>query len=266
MIKRRAILTEAATAADDANPPSLLLSLIEAARALSEATALIPTHPILSGLARGDGHVVMTLPGLLATDSSLSLMRAYLRRWGYDARRWKLGRNTGVTHQRDIEKMLDQRLEALYVESGGKVSLIGWSLGGLLAREMARRNPQFVRTVITLGSPTGNPKSTAVWRLYEYVSGTSLSDRAIRERIEDFRKPIPDLPVTSIYSKTDAVVSWRIATIPAGEMAENIGIHMSHFGMGFNPAVFFAIADRLSQAEGEWSPFEISGLRRFFYH
>lgn len=250
----------------NATPPSLLLALIEAPRALSEASALIPSHPFLNKLPPGDGHAVMTLPAFLASDSSMLVMRKYLRRWGYDARRWRLGRNIGPRQQRDIEKILDRRLASLYRKSGGKVSLVGWSLGGLFAREMARRNPHLVRTVITLGSPVGEPKATSVWRLYEYVSGVSLADRDVRKRIDSLRKPIPDVPVTAIYSKSDAIVSSKIARIPAGANVENIGINTSHVGMGFNPAVFFALADRLRQLEGSWAPFEISGFRKLFYH
>ena len=249
-----------------ASPPSLLLALIEAPRALTEASALIPSRPFLDSLPGGDGHTVMTLPGFLATDSSMSTMREYMSRWGYDARRWQLGRNVGLNRYRAVEKLLDRRLKKLYDESGGKVSLVGWSLGGLLAREMARRNPQLVRNVITLGAPIGEPKATTIWRLYEIVSGQDLSDRDVRKRIDSFRRPIPDVPVTAIYSKSDAIVSWEIAKVPTGEKVENIGVKTSHLGMGFNPAVYFALADRLRQVEGEWTPFKIEGIRKFFYH
>ncbi len=266
MNKSRDQRSAAAITADDISPPSLLLALIEAPRALSEASALIPMHPLLNSLPPGDGHAVMTLPGFLATDRSMRVMRRYMRRWGYDAQCWELGRNVGLTAQRDLEKLLDERLELLFEETGGKVSLVGWSLGGLFAREMARRNSQLVRSVITLGSQVGAPVATNAWRLYEYVSGTNLQDRAMQKRIDILHEPIPDVPVTAIYSKSDAIVSWKIAKIPPGENVENIGINMSHFGMGFNPAVFFAIADRLRQAEGAWAPFEISGLRKLFYH
>ncbi len=249
-----------------ASPPSLLLALVEAPRAVSEASALIPSRPFLNNLPSGDGHTVMTLPGFLATDRSMSVMRDYLSRWGYDARRWQLGRNIGLNRRRAIEKLLDRRLRKLFEESGGKVSLVGWSLGGLYAREMARRNPQYVRNVITLGSPIGEPKSTTIWRLYEYVSGQSLADRDVRKRIDRLRDPISDVPITAIYSKSDAIVSWKIATLPPGKEVENIGINTSHLGMGFNPAVYYALADRLRQEEGAWTPFEISGIRKLFYH
>jgi hypothetical protein len=102
--------------------------------------------------------------------------------------------------------------------------------------------------------------------LYEFVSGVSLQEQGIRRRIDSLHEPIPDVPVTAIYSKSDAIVSWKIAKVPPGENVENIGINTSHFGMGYNPTVFFALADRLRQAEGSWAPFEIIGLRKFFYH
>ncbi len=253
-------------AADQADAPSLLLALLEAPRALSEATSLIPAHSMLTGLDPGDGHAVMTLPGFMASDRSTRVLRRYILEWGYDANAWDLGRNLGVTRDRDLESLLDEKLRRLYDESGGKVSLVGWSLGGLFAREMARRQPQYVRFVITLGSPFGNPKATNAWRLYEFMSGMTVDDEAIRRRVRRVREPIPEVPVTSIFSKTDAIVSWRISKLPPGELVENIGISGSHFGMGFNPAVLYAIADRLRQAQGDWSPFEIHGMRQLFYY
>ena len=253
-------------AAEQADAPSLLLTLLEAPRALSEATSLIPAHGILSGLAPGDGHTVMTLPGFMASDRSTVVLRRYMLEWGYDANAWDLGRNLGVTRDRDLERLLDEKLHRLYEESGGKVSLVGWSLGGLFAREMARRNPEYVRCVVALGSPLGNPKATNAWRLYEIMSGMTVDDSAIRRRVRRVREPISNVPVTSILSKTDAVVSWHISKLPPGKLVENIGISGSHFGMGFNPAVLYAIADRLRQPEGEWSPFEIFGMRQLFYY
>jgi len=246
--------------------PSLLLALLEAPRALTEASALLPTHRLLKNLPPGDAHAVMTLPGFLASDRSTRVLRRYMRRWGYDAFRWEQGRNLGPNAINDLEALLDDRLQSLYEASGGKVSLVGWSLGGLLACEMARRNPQFVRCVITLGSPTGDPRATNVWRLYEFMSGTAIDDASVQSRVRSLRNPLPDIPVTAIYSKSDAIVSWRIATLPPGEMVENIGVSTSHLGMGFNPAVLYLVADRLRQGEGEWAPFAINGMRNLFYH
>lgn len=248
------------------NAPSWLLSLLEIPRAISEAGSLIPARTILKNLPEGDGHGVMTLPGFLASGRSMRTVRNYLRNWGYNARCWRLGRNVGLSRERDIERLLDYRLRKTYESSGGKVSLIGWSLGGLFARELARRNPDLVRSVIMLGSPIGNPKATNAWRLFQAVSGHDVDDEFIRRRIEGLREHIEGIPMTAIFSWTDAVVSSDIARLPPGEQVENVGVAASHFGMGFNPAVLYVIADRLRQPEGEWQEFEISGLRNLFFH
>jgi len=208
----------------------------------------------------------MTLPGFLATDRSTRVLRRYIYDWGYDSFRWRLGRNLGPSRHSNFEKMLDTRLEKIYKETGRKVSLVGWSLGGLYAREMARRNPGLVRCVVTLGSPHGDPKATNAWRIYEALSGISVDDRIITDRVEKVREPVGDIPVTAVFSKSDAIVSAEIARLPKGNKVENIGISTSHIGMGFNPVVLYLIADRLRQSQDDWMPFEISGFRNLFYH
>lgn len=245
--------------------PSWLWSLIEAPRAVSEAGSLIPASQFLKRLPEGDGHAVMTVPGFMASDRSTRPLRQYLRSWGYDAYRWDLGRNIGVIRDGDLEGALDERLLDLYNSSGQKVSLVGWSLGGLLAREVARRNRKLVRNVITLGSPLGDPKLTTLWRVFEFLAGVKVTDAQISRRTRQLRKPIQGVPTTAIYSRTDAVVSHRIARLPAGRQTESIGIAGSHLGMGFNPVVLYAIADRLRQEQGSWQPFDKSGLRCLFY-
>jgi dienelactone hydrolase len=246
--------------------PSLWLALLEAPRALTEASALIPARSFLKNLGAGDGHAVMALPGFLATDRSTRVLRQSFKDWGYDAHPWEQGRNLGLSPGKDLEQLLDARLDTLYARSGKKVSLVGWSLGGLFAREMARRNPDKVRLVITLGSPLGNPRATNAWRLYEFLSGTSIDEARIQQRLRSLRDPLNNVPVTAIYSRSDAIVSSQIARLPEGKLVENLGINTSHLGMGFNPAVLYAIADRLRQPEGSWTPFEIRGLRNLFFH
>lgn len=249
-----------------AKAPSWLLALLEIPRALSEAASLIPARSTLHGLPKGDGHAVITLPGFLASGRSMRTVRKYLRVWGYDAQCWNLGRNLGLSSERDLESLLDDRLHESFESSGEKVSLIGWSLGGLYARELARRNPDLVRSVIMLGSPIGNPKATNAWRLYESVSGQKLDEAVIRHRVETLREPIDGIPMTAIYSVSDAIVSARIAQLPPGPMVENIGVAASHFGMGYNPAILYAIADRLRQRQEDWQEFQINGFRNLFFH
>ncbi|MEX1266609.1 MAG: hypothetical protein WEA08_06775, partial [Woeseia sp.] len=130
----------------------------------------------------------------------------------------------------------------------------------------ARRQPAMVRNVVMLGSPLGDPRSTNAWRLFEWMSGRKIDDEEVRLRIARLREPLDNVPTTAIYSKSDAIVAWQIARLPPGDLVENIGINTSHLGMGFNPAVLYAIADRLRQPVTHWQPFDVSGMRRLFFH
>lgn len=145
---------------------------------------------------------------------------------------------------------------------GAPVSLVGWSLGGIYARELAKMHPTSVRSVVTLGTPfTGHPKATNAWRAYELLSGTSVSDA---RTLADVRRP-PPVPTTSIFSRSDGIVSWRCSVDEPSAHVENIEVPASHLGMGAHPLVLYAVADRLAQPVGAWAPFDIRGARRFFY-
>src|SRR3546814_15136049 len=118
-----------------------------------------------------------------------------------------------------------------------------------MARALAVGLPEIVRSVITLGSPLGgDPKATNAWRVFEMVSGLKVDDPGLHQRLIAH----PDAPFTSIFSKTDGVVHWRLSMAPETPRSENIVVQSSHLGLGANPAVLWAIADRLAQAEGEW--------------
>jgi pimeloyl-ACP methyl ester carboxylesterase len=242
-------------AAGRLRPPGIGLLLAEA-RGLFELNASLLLSPLLMRAPRGDGHPVLALPGFLASDLSMVPMRRYLSELGYDAQAWRMGRNLGGLAR--MRAALRDRLAEIHAASGRKVSLVGWSLGGVYARDLALQAPDMVRYVITLGSPFANDvRATNATRLYEALSG---------ERVEDFadlRTAIAgDLPVpsSSIYSRSDGVVNWRTCLSPPGPRAENIEIHFaSHIGLGVNPAVLWAVADRLAQPEGEFCPFDRTG-------
>jgi len=236
-------------------PPSKLLMLAEG-RSLWEAWACVAMWPALQMAPRGDGHPVLVLPGLAASDVSTAMLRRYLRSRGYEAHGWGQGRNLGP--RPGVEEGMARLLHRLQAQDGRKVSLVGWSLGGVYARLLASKYPDAVRGVITLGSPiTGAPRATNAWRLYEYVSG----DRADNEERWQHVRPTPAVPTTSIYSRTDGVVAWPCSIEKAGEQTENIEIlGGSHMGMGAHPAVLYAVADRLAQPEGQWKPFDRSRL------
>jgi len=237
-------------------PPSTLLLAMEG-RAMLEWASFALAWPLLRSAPRGDGHPVLVLPGMCAGDNSTIPLRTFLSHLGYDAQPWGLGLNFGP-RDHVIRGMVDS-VRKLEREHGKKVSLVGWSLGGAMAHALALRMPQRIRQVITLGSPlSGHPKGTNVGKLFHLVSGFHADD----ERLHALINGEPQVPTTSIMSKTDGIVNWRMSLARESKIAENIEISATHMGMGANPAVLWAIADRLAQAEGEWKPFERSSALR----
>jgi len=245
----------AATEEQRLQPPSLFLMLAEA-RSLFELNSSLLLSPLLLRAPKGDGHPVLTLPGFLASDLSMAPMRRYLKELGYDTYAWKMGRNFGgVSSKRGALRDL---LTGIHEQTGRKVSLVGWSLGGIYARDLALQLPDMVRAVITLGSPFANDiRATNATRLYEALSGEAVDDNPeIRQAIAG------DLPVpaTSVYSRTDGIVNWHTSLLRPSKTAENIEVHFaSHIGLGVNPAALWAVADRLAQAEGEFRHFDRTG-------
>lgn len=246
-------------AANGKNPPSKLLLALEM-RGIWELQAFFALYPLLRRAPRGDGHPVLVLPGLSASDASTRPLRTYLKAQGYAVHGWKLGPNRGP--RPGVEDAMDARLTELADRYQRKVSLIGWSLGGVFARELARRSPSLVRQVITLGSPfASEPKASNAWRLYEYLSELKVDDWPEREAM---MLP-PPVPSTAIYSRTDGIVAWQGCREQDASTTQNIEVEGSHCGLGHHPAVLYAIADRLAQKEDEWAPFDRGGLRGLIY-
>lgn len=243
-------------------PPSRLLALSEPARALGELAALPWFSSLLMSAPRGDGHPVMVLPGFVTSDLSTTILRRYLKTLGYDAHAWELGRNLGPRAiGREGEKLVE-RLRCVHDTTGRKVSLIGWSLGGVMARQVSRRAPDAVRQVISLGSPfTGDPAATNVRSTYENLTGQRLDDHDTRRQLAESAEA-PPVPSTAIYTRADGIVAWRNCVEPEAPTTDNIEVRGSHCGLGVNAAVLYAIADRLAQGEDDWAPFERRGLLR----
>lgn len=243
-------------------PPSALLALSELPRAIGELSALPWFSAGLMSAPRGDGHPVMVLPGFVTSDISTTILRRYLGQLGYDAHAWELGRNLGPKAiGREGEKLVE-RLRCIHDKTGQKVSLIGWSLGGVMARQLSRRAPDAVRQVISLGSPfTGDPRATNVRSAYENLTGQRLDDHDTQAQLSESRAA-PPVPSTAIYTRADGVVAWQNCVEPAAPTTDNIEVRGSHCGLGVNAAVLYAIADRLAQNEDEWAPFERKGLLR----
>lgn len=211
----------------------------------------------------GDGHPIMILPGLGASDFSTQLLRNFLQSLGYVALPWGLGINTGIVEGK--AQRLHQRMQALAKEHGRKISLIGQSLGGVFARELAKLEPDLVRQVITLGSPfAGHPHATNATRVYEWLSGDRIEDLDY-ELVQGLQNK-PPVPTTSIFSKTDGVVSWRCSLEREGPEAESIHLRgVSHLGMAASPAALYLVAHRLAEPEGDWQAFAPQGWQKMFY-
>ena len=236
-------------------PPGLGLLLAEA-RGIFEFNASLMLSPLLLRAPRGDGHPVLTLPGFLASDLSMAPMRRYLSELGYASFAWRMGRNIGGVSR--MRAVLRDRLAEIHGETGRKVSIVGWSLGGVYARDLALRAPELVRYVVTLASPFANDvRATNATRLYE-----ALSDEAVEDNSELRNAIAGDLPVptSSLFSRADGIVNWRTCLLRPSATAENIEVHLaSHVGFGVNPAALWAVADRLAQGEGEFRQFDRSG-------
>lgn len=239
--------------------PHALLLLLEG-RAPWEYAAMVAAAPLLNRLPPGDGHPVIVFPGLTAGDLTTAPLRSFLRKRGYDVHAWGQGLNLGP--REGVLERCQELAENVFRQHGRAVSLVGWSLGGLYAREVAKLLPDKVRCVVTLGTPFGgDPQANNAWRLYEWVSGQSVRDPALMARIE----AAPTVPTTSIYSRSDGVVSWRCSLNADLPHTENIEVPASHVGMGMNPLALYALADRLAQDPAAWQRFDSSGRRRWFF-
>ncbi len=255
------------TNTDHIPPPGLPLLALEL-RAPWEFGAVLPAWPLLQRAPLGDGHPVIVFPGLTAGDTTTAPLRRYLESRNYDTRGWGQGLNLGP--REGVLEAAKRQLQAVSDASGHKVSLVGWSLGGIYARELAKEMPERVRCVVTLGTPFSGPHtSTNAWRIYQLASG-----RRIDREAQSYNLPeAPTVPTSSIYSRTDGVVAWRGSIqAPASHNphTENIEVVASHFGIGLNPSAWWAVADRLSQPHGpraQWRPFErprLPGLHLVF--
>jgi pimeloyl-ACP methyl ester carboxylesterase len=248
-------------AAQTLRPPSRTLMFLEG-RAVPELGAFLGALPLLGLAPHGDGHPVLVLPGLVASDVSTRPLRAFLKTRGYAVSGWRQGRNLGL--RPGVQHAMVDLVHELNDTHGRKVSLIGWSLGGLYARQLAKMMPKRVRQVITLGSPfASSPKATNAWRVYEMASGRRAEDED--PRFGGTLASAPPVPTTAIFSRSDGICAWQGCREQSSNMAESIEVESSHCGMGHHPAAVYAVADRLAQKEGEWAPFDRSGWRSLVY-
>lgn len=229
--------------ADSVRAPSLKLLLMEL-RIASEL-ALLPVHQRirLAGLPRGDGHAVLVIPGFGAGDLATRPLRRILSKLGYATYGWEQGINTGMRGA--LKQALNARIVQLH-EQHGPLSLIGWSLGGVFVREIARHQPTLIRQVFTLGSPINvRPDANNMMALFRAMN----AGKPVNLDLDGFRRRIEPPPVrcTAIYTRTDGIVAWPCCREPETERTENVEVPGSHLGLPYNPAVIQAIATRLAR-------------------
>lgn len=232
------------------HPPSLWKSLGEARAAFEWGTSFLPS----SSPPAGDGHPVLLLPGFLTADLAMAPLRHRLEHWGYDARPWELGVNTGP--RPGTLDAIVRRVRALHAETGRSVTLLGWSLGGSLAVVAARRLKKEVRGLITLGSPVraavGISRASG---LFTVVSGSAPDSTSFQRWLATPSQH----PWTAIVSRHDGVVAGDACAAPPGRRRETVWVPATHLGLPANPCVRHVIAERLAQKPETWKPFSLEG-------
>jgi pimeloyl-ACP methyl ester carboxylesterase len=259
-----------ATAGDrftpDLTPPKLRYSVMELGRVILEIGATSLCGPLLKKLPEGDGHTIITIPGFMGADGSTAMLRRFLNEQGYNAIPWRLGRNASevksdkledfIEHRAHTEGQIADHVEQEFRASGRKVTLIGWSLGGLYVVALAHRYPQWIRQVITLGTPFGDPRGTALYgvmaRLNE--SGDDVDEQSLRRWVDfTYRGGELEVPVLTLYSESDGIVGKGIAHCQGDpRWVTNMAVMASHVGFPFNPLVFAVIGNHLVAPDRRW--------------
>ena len=182
----------------------------------------------------GGGRPVLVIPGFMTSDMRTRTLRRTLARGGYAPHGWEMGRNRGVSE--DLLDRLGRRLAQ--IATGGKASLIGWSLGGLFARELAKRRPDLVDRVITLGSPfSGDPRANNVWRMYEWIAGHPVDQPPIEARLHEK----PPVPTWALWSRKDGLVAPFATRGLPGESDVAVEVDCRHTGFTVAPSALRAI-------------------------
>jgi pimeloyl-ACP methyl ester carboxylesterase len=233
--------------------PSLTLLATEPVRAAVEyARMRLMTRDTLP---RGDDHPVVIFPGLATDNNFTAPLARHCEALGYTAYDWGRGYNTGPDGDvrtwlevlaRDVEGMVRDRTE--------KISLIGWSLGGIYAREIARLLPRRIRQVITIGTPLATTDATNVAWLYRLLT---RHDHGVDRRLSARLRRSPPVPTSAIYSRRDGIVAWQACRQPTAPRTENIEVDSSHLGLPWHPDVLAIVADRLAQKKGVWRPVRV---------
>ena len=259
----------------DLRPPRLRDSMLELSKFIAEFSTGTLLGPLLKTLPRGDGHTIMTLPGFMGADGSTSRLRKMLNDLGYKAVPWGLGRNASEVRSQNIDDFLEhrskmedriaERVEREYIASGSKVTLVGWSLGGLYAVALAHRFPHMIRQVITLGTPYGDPRGTALYTVMGNLYDNDVDEAALERWVaHTYRGGELRVPVLALYSETDGIVGTGIARCQGDpRYVTNMSVMASHVGFPFNPLVFAVIANHLVEPHERWAICRSERIARF---
>ncbi|PZU14489.1 MAG: alpha/beta hydrolase [Sphingobium sp.] len=188
----------------------------------------------------GDGRQVLLIPGLMASEQRMEWMRHILTAAGFAAHDWGMGRNFGP--RPDSLEKIDARVDAIRQQSSAPVTLVGWSLGGLYAREYAKFSPEKVGGVVTMGTPfSGDPRANHAWRLYQLVSGFPVD----RPPFPCTREEKPPVPTVALWSRRDGVILPECAKGRAGERDKAIEVDCTHMGFAASPEGILAVGQAL---------------------
>lgn len=250
----------------DLRPPRLRHSIAEFGRVIAEMGSTAILQPLLNQLPQGDGHTIITIPGFMGADGSTSQLRRFLNKRGYKAIPWNKGRNAAdqqpssldafLAYRESIEDEVAEQVRMEFQRSGRKVTLIGWSLGGLYSVALAHRFPQWIRQVITLGTPFGDPRGTSLYNIMGrvYNNEVEVDEAALRRWVEHtYRGGELRVPVLTLFSESDGIVGAGIARCEGDpRYVTNIAVMASHVGFPFNPLVYSVIANHLVEPHQRW--------------
>ncbi|MBL7814292.1 MAG: hypothetical protein JNL70_04725 [Saprospiraceae bacterium] len=236
--------------ANQIKKPSLFWFFTEGMRAIIEHIGCLIFMARYRFTHKGDGHPVLAVPGFLCTDYSMRYLRKFVNKLGYTAYGWELGRNMCDLKDLNDLNRLNARVDEIYRKHNTKITLIGWSMGGVYVRELAKQRPHLFRQVITMGSPFGDgyAPTNGTW-LFELLHDSSKIDDNWRRQIPN---PAP-IRTTAIYTKQDGIVPWAACLEKIeDDLHQNIEVVGSHWALGMNPTVLKIVEDKLvAQQEAE---------------